>query len=209
MPKNAQTRIGTSPNSSISNSEDLLHVGNDTQKDPCRGTGKRPRRTRELIRPNTGTDRSRLSVKGGSLGPNSKNFRIRSGISLQKQSVCNLETPHRRYAISTHGLCDRTYLWERKKKPINRKHINIFLTALVGQSSQGRLPHPSQGQTGQNGDFTVELNRERPVCPRDGSHFVPGRGPICPRDGLLFVPDTVPPKMFMFIGFFSCPTEGG
>ena len=44
-------------------------------------------------------------------------------------------------------------------------------------------PHPSQGQMGQNGDFTVELNRERPVCPRDGSQFVPGRGPVCPRDG--------------------------
>ena len=28
----------------------------------------------------------------------------------------------------------------RKKKPINRKHINIFLAALVGQSSQGRTP---------------------------------------------------------------------
>ena len=27
--------------------------------------------------------------------------------------------------------------WERKK-PINRKHINIFRTALVGQLSQGR-----------------------------------------------------------------------
>ena len=30
-------------------------------------------------------------------------------------------------------------IWEQKK-PINRKHINIFLTALVGQSSQGRTP---------------------------------------------------------------------
>ena len=27
-----------------------------------------------------------------------------------------------------------------EKKPINRKHINIFLTALAGQSSQGRSP---------------------------------------------------------------------
>ena len=30
--------------------------------------------------------------------------------------------------------------------------------------------------------FKVILNLARPVCPRDGSHFVPGRGPICPRD---------------------------
>ena len=74
----------------------------------------------------------------------------------------------------------------------------------------GTNPHPSQGQTGQNGDFTVELNRERPVCPRDGSHFVPGRGPICPRDGsclsrtpprrkclcllVFFLPETNQPK---------------
>ena len=61
--------------------------------------------------------------------------------------------------------------------------VNIFLTAFAGQSSQGQTPHPSQGQTGQNGDFTVEFNRERPVCSRDGSHFLPRRGPICPRDG--------------------------
>ena len=39
---------------------------------------------------------------------------------------------------------------EQKKKTINRKHINIFLTALVG-----RLSHPSQGQTGQNSDFLL------------------------------------------------------
>ena len=61
----------------------------------------------------------------------------------------------------------------------------FYETALLscGTIVPGTNPHPSQGQTGQNGDFTVELNRERPVCPRDGSHFVPRRGPICPRDG--------------------------
>ena len=32
------------------------------------------------------------------------------------------------------------FLLGAKKKPINRKHINIFLAALVGQSSQGRTP---------------------------------------------------------------------
>ena len=47
--------------------------------------------------------------------------------------------------------------------------------------------HPSQKQAGQNGDFTVELNRERPDYPRDGSGlsqeqvpFVPGTVPVCP-----------------------------
>ena len=38
---------------------------------------------------------------------------------------------------------------------------------------------------GQNGDLIVEFNRKRPVCPRDRSQFVPGRGPVCPRDGSL------------------------
>ena len=89
----------------------------------------------------------------------------------------------------------RTLVGWGRKKPINRKHINIFLTALVGQSSLGtKNPHPFQGQTGQNGDFTVELNRKRPVCPGEGSRLSQGR--------FVFVPDTVPPKMFMFIGFF-------
>ena len=48
----------------------------------------------------------------------------------------------------------------------------------------------------------MELNRERPVCPRHGSHFVPGRGPICPKDGSCLSRTPSPPKMFMFIGFF-------
>ena len=85
------------------------------------------------------------------------------------------------------------------KKPINAKRINIFLTSFVEQSSLGR--DPPQGQTGQNGDLTVELDRQQPglshgrvpVCPH-------GRVPVCPRDGSQFVLDIVPPKMFMFIG---------
>ena len=65
-------------------------------------------------------------------------------------------------------------------------------------------PHPSQGQMGQNGDFTVELNKQRPVCPRDGSQFVPG--------GVPFVQGTVPvcpghrPAQNLYVyWFFSCP----
>ena len=67
-----------------------------------------------------------------------------------------------------------------RKRPINRKHINIVLTALAGQSSQARTSPLSQGQYG---DFTVELSRKRLDCPRDGSRFVPGTGPVCPRQG--------------------------
>ena len=69
------------------------------------------------------------------------------------------------------------------KKTNKQKTHKHFSDGPCGTIVPGTNPHPSQGQTGQNGDFTVELNRERPVCPGDGSHFVPGRGPICPRDG--------------------------
>ena len=72
--------------------------------------------------------------------------------------------------------------WERKKTNKRKTHKH-FSDGPCGTLVPGTNPHPSQRQTGQNGDFTVELNRERPVCPRDGSHFVPGRGPVCPKDG--------------------------
>ena len=93
------------------------------------------------------------------------------------------------------------FFWGRKK-PINRKHINIFLMALAGRSSQGRTPTRPRFQTGQNGDLSVEFNRKRPVCPRDRPQFVPGMGSRLSQGRFLFVPDTVPPEMFMFIGFF-------
>ena len=68
------------------------------------------------------------------------------------------------------------------KETNKQKTHKHFSGGPCGTIVPGTNPHPSQGQTGQNGDFTVESIRERPVCPRDGSHFVPGRGPICPRD---------------------------
>ena len=76
-------------------------------------------------------------------------------------------------------------LWVRNgsKKTNKQKTHKHFSDGPCGTIFRGTNPHPSQGQTGQNGDSTVEFNRERPVCPRDGPHFVPGRGPICPRDG--------------------------
>ena len=56
----------------------------------------------------------------------------------------------------------------------------VFLTGLAGQSSQRRNPPLSQGQTGQNGGFTVELN-----ILSQGQ--VPGlsQGPVCPRQHRL------------------------
>ena len=59
----------------------------------------------------------------------------------------------------------------------------------------GTNQDPSQGQTGPNRDFSVELNRKWPVCPRKGFRLSQG--------WFLFVPNTVPTKMFMFI-VFSC-----
>ena len=88
--------------------------------------------------------------------------------------------------------------WGRKN-PINRKHINILLTALVGQSSQGRTATRPTDKRDKMAillwNSTAGLSQGRvPVCPRKGSPLSQER--------FLFVPDTLPPKMFMFIGFF-------
>ena len=94
------------------------------------------------------------------------------------------------------------YGQEKTNKHKTHKH---FSDGPCGTIVPGTNPHPSQGQTGQNGDFTVEFNRKRPICPRDVSQFVPGTGPGLSRGRFLSVLNTVPPKMFMFIVFFSCP----
>ena len=90
------------------------------------------------------------------------------------------------------------------KKNYKQKTHKHFSDGPCGTIVPGTNPHPSQGQTGQNGDFTVELNRERPVCPRDGSHFVPGRGPICPRDGSCLSGHRPAENVYVY-WFFSFP----
>ena len=91
--------------------------------------------------------------------------------------------------------------WEQKNnKQKTHKH---FSDGPCGTIVPGTNPHPSQGQTGQNSDFTVELNRERLVCPRDGSHFVPGRGPICPGDSSCFSRRPSRRKCLCLINFIS------
>ena len=102
------------------------------------------------------------------------------------------------------GLC----WWQKNNKHKTHKQ---FSAASCGTIVPGTNPHPSQGQTGQNGNFTVEFNRNgrfvpgTPVCPRDGSRLSQGR--------FLFVQNTVPPKTFMFIDFslvrFVDPAEVG
>ena len=89
--------------------------------------------------------------------------------------VCNifwLECNFLRKSCGPYGF--KNNLGAKKKETINRKHTNVLLTAPVGQSSQGRTPQPSQGKTGQNGDLTVEFNRKRLVCPRDGPNLSQG-----------------------------------
>ena len=69
---------------------------------------------------------------------------------------------------------------EKNNKPKTHKY---FSDGPCGTIVPRTNPHPSQGQMGQNRDFTVEFNRKRPVCPRDVSQFVPGTGPILSQDG--------------------------
>ena len=81
--------------------------------------------------------------------------------------------------------------------------LTFFWRPLRDNRPGDEPPHPSQRQTGRNGDFTVEFR-----C-----RFVPGMGPGLSKGRVpfaqlikgrfLLVPNIVPPKMFMFIGF-SC-----
>ena len=67
---------------------------------------------------------------------------------------------------------------------INRKHINIFLTALGGQSSQGRTPPRPRDKRDK---MAILLWNQT-----EKGQFVPGTGPILSRGGVPFLPGTVP-----------------
>ena len=90
---------------------------------------------------------------------------------------------------------------KRTNKQKTHKH---FSGGPCGTIVPGTIPHPSQGQTGQNGDLTVELNRK--------GRFVPGTGPSLSRGGVPFVPGMVPichrhrpaQNVYVYL-FFSCP----
>ena len=91
--------------------------------------------------------------------------------------------------------------WGRKETNKQKTHKH-FSDGPCGTIVPGTNPHPSQGQTGQNSAFTVEFNRKRPVCPRDGCQFVPGRGPVCPRDGSCLSRIPSRPKSLCLLFFF-------
>ena len=77
------------------------------------------------------------------------------------------------------------------KKNNKQKTQKLFSDRHCGTTVPGTNPHPSQGQMGQNGDSTVELDRNGRFVP-DGSQFVPGTGHNLSQERVLFVPGTVP-----------------
>ena len=80
--------------------------------------------------------------------------------------------------VQAQGFSRLTCFGGEKKNNKQKTHKH-FSDRPCGTIVPGTNPHPSQGHMGQNGDLTVELNRKRPVCPRDRSQFVPGKGPVC------------------------------
>ena len=64
--------------------------------------------------------------------------------------------------------------------PINIKHINIFLTALAGQSSQGRTPTRPRDKRDKIAALLWIRPGTGPILSRGGVPFVPGTVPVCP-----------------------------
>ena len=91
-----------------------------------------------------------------------------------------------------------------EKKPINRKHINIFLTALVGQLSQGRTPTVPRDKRDKMAILLWNSTEKGRFVPENGSHFVPGRGPVCPRDGSC-LSQRPSRRKWLCLLVFSCP----
>ena len=96
---------------------------------------------------------------------------------------------------STHTLEIYTILFEiiaflirkpflgAKKKTNKQKTHKHFSDGPRGTIVPGRTPTRPRDKRDKMAILLWNSKKERPVCPRDGSHFVPGRGPICPRDG--------------------------
>ena len=97
-----------------------------------------------------------------------------------------------------------------------------FSDGSCGTIVPGTDPQLIPGTHGTKGDFTVEFNRQRPVCRRDGSGLSQGRAPFVPITGsglsqgrAPFVPITVrvcpehhPAQNVYVYWFFSCPISG-
>ena len=107
------------------------------------------------------------------------------------------------YETKVSEQTNHSLVWGRKKNNKQKTHKH-FSDGPCGTIVPRTNLHPSQGQTGQNSAFTLELNRKRPVFSRDGSQFVPGRGPDCPRDGFCLSRTPSRPKCLCLL-VFSCP----
>ena len=94
------------------------------------------------------------------------------------------------------------------RKTINTKHINIFLTALAGESSQrqtGTRPREKRDK------MTILLWNSA-----ENGQFVPGTGPGLSEGRVLFVPGTVPvcpghrpaQRIINVYWFYSCLSWG-
>ena len=121
------------------------------------------------------------------------------GPSLSSTNAIN---SHRPFRNSTWNECYTNEL--EAKKTMNKKHINIFLEALVGQSSQGRTPTRPRDKRDKMA-ILLWNSTEKGRC-------VPRTGPILSRGGVPFVPGTVPvcpghrPAENVYVyWFFSCP----
>ena len=94
----------------------------------------------------------------------------------------------------------QVWVWKRKtNKHKTHKHFSDGPCATIVLGMNSNL---SQGQMGQNGNFTVELGRKRLVCLRDGSQFVPGTGPVCPRDSSCLSRTPSRPKCLCLLVLF-------
>ena len=89
-----------------------------------------------------------------------------------------------------------------KKKTINRKHINIFLTALAGQSSQGQTGTRPRDKRDKMA-ITLWNSREKGrIVLGTGPNLSQRRGPVCPRDGSCLSRTPSRPKCLCLLFFF-------
>ena len=103
------------------------------------------------------------------------------------------------------GNLPRGFLSWGAKKPINRKHINIFLTALAGQSSQGRTPTRPRDKRDKMAILLWNSTENSRFVPGIGPTLFQGRVPVCPRDGSCLSRTPSRQKCLCLL-VFSCPT---
>ena len=87
--------------------------------------------------------------------------------------------------------------WLGSKKNNKHETDKRFSDATRGTIVPGTNHTPVAGTAGQNGGFSTQLNRKRPVCLRDGVGLSQARSPVCPRDGSLLSWTPVPFKIFV------------